>query len=321
MLRYAQQGVNRGGLGLWMGCLGWLIWAGAASGQGPDQPPGRRAGGEATGHRDTSPRLWRPVGQMAHQPLAECSGIVASRQYPGIFWVHNDSGHPPVLYAIRESGRLVAEIPVQGATNSDWEDIAIDDRGHLYVGDIGNNYGMFPVRSAYQIAEPDPYATPVRPARVLRRYKFSYPAERFNAEALFVRSGEVFIVSRQPSSQTRIMRLEAQPGKTTPLVEVGSLAVGAVAGADVSADGERLAVCTSTALTVFALDAQGRPRTDVPPAVVRYPSDSIEACCFDGEDVVLAAERRSIYRVSAADLAAGTRFRARPAPKQRRPKP
>ena len=58
-----------------------------------------------------------------------------------MFWTHNDGGGPKkqVLYAIDREGNTRAAFPVIGATFHDWEDIAIDDAGHLYLGDIGNN--------------------------------------------------------------------------------------------------------------------------------------------------------------------------------------
>ena len=315
MLISVQPGVNRRRIGLWIGCVGGLIWAGAAPGDESNPPLGQP--GEAAAKATASLPRWQPAGRMPPPTLAECSGIVASRRYPGIFWVHNDSGHRPSIYAVKESGELVAEVPVEGATNSDWEDIAADSRGLLYIGDIGNNFGIFPVRSVYQIAEPDPYAAPVRPARILRRFKYSYSGERFNAEGLFAHAGRLFVLSRQPSGRTAVYRLGARPGKTAPLVEVGSLPVAQVSGADVSKDGKRLAVCTPNALLVYDLDAEGVPNPDVQPLAVRYPCGSIEGCCFDAEDVVVASEKGSIYCVSAADLAAGTRFRPPPPPEKR----
>jgi len=255
---------------------------------------------------------WRPVGRIEHQPVSECSGIVASRRYPGIFWVHNDSGHGAVLYAIEASGRLVAEVPVPGATNSDWEDIAADQQGHLFIADTGNNFHVFPVRFVYQIEEPDPHADPVKPARVIKRHVFTYPAERFDSEALFVRAEGMFVLPRQGGRETDVLRLA--PGEGGKRVPQRATAVAArnLTGADLSPDGRRLLVCSAYAAWVFALDETGAVRKDVAPQTVRYPPGEIEACCFDGNDVLLVAESREIYRVAAADLAAGTRFRRPP---------
>ena len=125
----------------------------------------------------------------------------------------------------------MAEIPVPDAKNIDWEDIAIDDEGRLYVGDIGNNFGMFPARFIYVIQEPDPYAVPVKPAKVVQRHTYVFPEKRFDAEALVVRDGQMYVLPRQRSGPTIIYRLTpTKSGKFHP-EEVATLAVRDVAGA------------------------------------------------------------------------------------------
>ena len=97
------------------------------------------------------------VGRLVHPPIQESSGLVASRTHPGVFWTHNDSGNPPRLFAVRADGSLIREYVV-GAPNVDWEDIAADDKGRLYIGEIGNNGGLLPLRAVYRVEEPDPTA-------------------------------------------------------------------------------------------------------------------------------------------------------------------
>jgi hypothetical protein len=124
-----------------------------------------------------------PIGRLEHPAICEASGIVASRRYPGIFWVHNDSGNPPALFAVKRDGTLVREYTV-GAPNIDWEDIAIDDAGHLYLGDIGNNGGLLPIRSIYRIDEPDPAVKPEGPLRVTLASHYRFPgSSRANCQA------------------------------------------------------------------------------------------------------------------------------------------
>ena len=73
---------------------------------------------------------------MSDPRIKESSGVVASRRYAS--WTHNDGGGPKkqVLYAIDREGNTRASFSVIGVTLHDWEDIAIDDAGHLYFGDI-----------------------------------------------------------------------------------------------------------------------------------------------------------------------------------------
>lgn len=293
-------------------CLSVLLFGhGPAAGQNVD-PTGRAAAGDAASSSTPAVDVWRPIGRLDHEPIKECSGIVASRQYPGIFWVHNDSGHPPVLYAVTETGELVAEVRVEGATNADWEDIAADEAGHLYVGDIGNNFGIFPMRTVYRIDEPDPHASPVKPANVATKIRYGFDEDRFDAEGLCFRDGEILVVPRSRSAKTAIYHLKAADGGKYLPTQVGQLPIGSITGADISADGQRLAVCTPWALYVYPLDADGRLITDRRPQVARFPRSGVEACCFDGDDVLLASERRNIYRITAAQLAAGTRFQNPP---------
>src|SRR3954464_12793012 len=90
------------------------------------------------------------VGRLEHPAIREASGIVASRRHPGVFWVHNDSGNPNFLFAVRRDGTLIREYAIN-VPNVDWEDIALDDDGHLYLGDIGNNGARLPLRVVYRL--------------------------------------------------------------------------------------------------------------------------------------------------------------------------
>lgn len=203
---------------------------------------------------------------------------------------------------------MVAEIPVAGAKNTDWEDIAADDNGHLFVGDTGNNYKLFPSRSVYEFKEPDPYASPIKPVAAVQRWRYVFSGERFDAEALYVRAGQPFVLPRQRRQATDIFKLvPTKSGKWKP-EQVAALPVRDIVAADVSADGNSLLVCTPSMLRVYPLDERGVPSADGATLTVRYPFGNIEACCFDGSDVMLASENRDIYRVSSQDLSAGTRF-------------
>ena len=53
---------------------------------------------------DTPP--WQPTGKYIHPDIRESSGIVASRQFEGVYWTLNDSGNPATLYATKLNGRI-----------------------------------------------------------------------------------------------------------------------------------------------------------------------------------------------------------------------
>lgn len=69
--------------------------------------------------------------------IEESSGLVFYND--SIFITHNDSGDKPMLYFINVKGKLIHQVLIENANNVDWEDICSDGKGHLYIGDIGNN--------------------------------------------------------------------------------------------------------------------------------------------------------------------------------------
>src|SRR6516165_12535026 len=139
-------------------------------------------GAAGAGRADPGPL--EPLGRFEAGMIPEASGVVKSRRYPGIFWVHNDSGNAPLLFAVRADGRVVRRFRL-AVPNLDWEDIAIDDQGHLYLGDIGNNGGFLLVRGIYRIDEPDPSSTADEPLAARATVLYALPrSNQFDAEGL-----------------------------------------------------------------------------------------------------------------------------------------
>lgn len=297
----------------WAGMLAApVVWAQIGtdpSGSGSDasmQPTANQPGGGTP----SEPPRWQPIGRLDPERVREASGIVKSRRYPDIFWTHGDSLNPAVLFAFRLDGELVAEVPVPEAPNTDWEDIAIDDNGHLYIGDLGNNFGLFAWRFVYVVNEPDPFADPPIPAKVTARYRYGFDEDRFDAESLFVVGSRKFIIDKPRSGAATMFELmEESPGtlKPTPMVQ---LPLAMATGADISPDGKLLVVCAIRQARVFRMDDQLRPLTSRPLGGVVYPRGQIEACCFDGSDLVFLDENGRIYKVTQAEWEANTAFAA-----------
>ncbi|WP_313093515.1 hypothetical protein [Chryseobacterium flavum] len=70
--------------------------------------------------------------------LKEVSGITLSKDKK-ITWVIEDKGNKNSIYGLNSEGQLLAQIPVENAENTDWEDIISDAQGNIYIGDFGNN--------------------------------------------------------------------------------------------------------------------------------------------------------------------------------------
>ena len=98
------------------------------------------------------------IGHLGDAHLRETSGLAVSRRHAGRYWVHNDSGDGPFVYAIDAQGRLAGIVQVDGVMSIDWEDIASferDGKAYLLIGDIGDNLGLRPQYELIAIEEPE----------------------------------------------------------------------------------------------------------------------------------------------------------------------
>ncbi len=199
------------------------------------------------------------VGRLTQPRLAESSGLVASRKYPGVYWSINDSGHPPMLFAVDAKGKGIGRISLTGATNIDWEDIAIDAGGTLYIGDFGNNSRRRKVLTIYAVGEPDPKGKD-KTAAVKCKYRFRYPPGHgpFDCEAMFVRKGWAYLITKEtPRARLYRVRLDgASAGEKTLQAEYLGLLGGAqwVTAADICPAGRRIAVLSYLGIWVYQLD-------------------------------------------------------------------
>ncbi len=228
------------------------------------------------------------VAVVAHPPLNEISGIIRSRTYPGVWWVLNDSGDVPRLFAIDAHGQPImpgwledkyyaqdfAEgkepwpgVPMLNSANVDWEDIAIDD-GTLYIADVGNNGNARRDLGVYVVNEPNP--TAIDRARPTRYLPIAYPDQdayppedwRFDCESVFVHAGKLYFLTKYRADRrwdkitygTSLYRLD-----TTATDAVNTLTLVSrledlrivPTGADLSPDGRRLAVLSYDGVWVF----------------------------------------------------------------------
>jgi len=178
-------------------------------------------------------QLLEKTGSVTFGPISEMSGIVKSKQYDDVYWVHNDSGDKSRLFALDANWKVIIPPFMQGdyastsmqhvkseanskkkgwpgntieaASNIDWEDITTDG-DMLYVADMGNNGNARRDLGVYVIPEPNPTAT-----KDIRALKFlpvrfpeqqRYPAQNwhYDTESIFHSDGSLYFISkhRQP---------------------------------------------------------------------------------------------------------------------------
>jgi hypothetical protein len=248
---------------------------------------------------------FEPLGRFDLREIPESSGIVGSRRHPGVFWVHNDSGNPATLFAVDRRGRILNRFPI-AAPNVDWEDVAIDDRGRLYVGDVGNNGGRLPIRMIYRLDEPDPGKPAAGPIKPTAATFYAMPADdRFDAEAFVVDGDRAIVVTKRFDGREAELR-EVPLDPAAPLLRpasarrVGVLPrfVEPATGADLSADGRLLAVCGNRATRVYErADGRSWDSLRLLAEVVHEPLGT-EGVAWDGMDLIHVSEGRGVDRIA-----------------------
>ncbi len=266
-------------------------------------------------------------GRYESREIDEPSGLVASRRQPGLFWTHNDSGDTPRLFAVTGDGKLIAEFSVIGASAKDWEAIAIDDQGRLYIGDIGNNLNRRRDLVIYRV--PEPQIEIGRPARsgVLTTdmsIEFYYPEQKafpdlgmlnFDAEAIFWSANEsgsrLYLLTKHRSDQKTVLyRVEAKDiGRPQAASRIGAFDVGGdpdlyggrVTGAALSRDARYLAVLTYHAVFIFQRPPAGenylahlKNRIDLEQGVTQQ----VEAIAWDRNALLITNEQGFVFRLS-----------------------
>ncbi len=152
--------------------------------------------------------------------LTEISGLTPSRRAAGGYWVNNDSGDAPRLFALDEDGRRLGTLHIDGVEARDWEDIAsfeYDGRAWLLIADTGDNYSQRDDVRLHLLPEPDPADFAVQSSLHLRptvTLRFSYEDGPRDCEGVTVSpvTGEILLLSKRttpPVLYTLPLQLEA----------------------------------------------------------------------------------------------------------------
>lgn len=254
-----------------------------------------------------SAQAWEPEVRWHVPGLVEPSGLVISRQHEDLLWTLNDSGGGPELFALRFSGALVGRVRVKGADNRDWESIAIDDKGRLYIGDFGDNRSDRRDLTVYVVKEPDP--TRDRTVKVEKRVRFSFRdrdekrgknGSAFDVEASFFGDERLHILTKERgTARTSLYRFkplrhkERQKLRAREIAPVDAL----VTGAELHPDQLRLAILTYDSIIVYQRAEPGTPFFSEPPQYSRIEVGQAEGIAWDGEDLLVCNEQLELHRI------------------------
>lgn len=201
--------------------------------------------GHATGHDGER-------GVIVDSRIPESSALAYSTVHRGLVYTVNDSGHPPVVYAISvRTGAVVGTARLSGVRAMDPEALAIGADMRLYVADIGDNDSNRDFVSLYRLPQPGRG----RHAVVPTTFRLRYPHAAYDAEALVVdpvTERLVILTKDLASGAAYALPTSLRADRVNPLQRLPGVRVpGLVTDASAVPDADAVVVRTYTALYVY----------------------------------------------------------------------
>lgn len=195
------------------------------------------------------------TGTIESPDIDEASGLAASRKNPYVLWTHNDKGGFARVFAMNIDGSHLGNYYLSGASNRDWEDIAVgpgpdDGLDYIYVGDIGDNDSQYTSIKVYRVPEPqvDSEQSPVTIILTgVETITLQYPDGPRDAETLMVDpvTKDIYIISKRDSFSRVYRAPYPQSTTTTTTMEYKcELPWDRAAGGDISLGGDKIIVRT-----------------------------------------------------------------------------
>lgn len=239
--------------------------------------------------------------------LEENSGIQSYTE--NSIWLIEDNGNKDELYQLNLKGEITNQLKVKNAKNNDWEDLARDAEGNLYIGDFGNNENAKKGLIIYKISNPEKE----KGAKIeAEKIKFNYPEQKkfppkkeklyYDAEAFFHWGNFLYIITKnrtRPYNGKALIYKVPDTKGTYEAELVGELITCneqnncSITAADISKDGKKIVLLSYGYLwliTDFSFDDFSKGRLEKIDLELRT---QLEAVCFKNDSTLLISDERS----------------------------
>jgi len=242
------------------------------------------------------------IGRLDKQKVVESSGLEIADVEDDL-WTHGDGGNTAKLYRVTQQGDLLQTLDLAPLTNIDWEDLARDETGHLYLGDFGNNQNKRRNLAIYRLDGPDFRQVDTIHFRYPDQHEFPPKKARrnFDCEAFFFLqdSLHLFTKNRGEGNWVKEYVLPARPGRFTARLADSIQLKTWVTSADISPDGRTVALLGYGHVYLIARQP-GQKLFDGVKSCLPIPSSGqAEALVFvNNHDFVFSNEKGKLYKAT-----------------------
>jgi hypothetical protein len=235
---------------------------------------------------------------ITHPPMKESSGLAASKRYPGVIWSHADGDggrNKQFLFAMRTNGAYINAFQV-AASFIDWEDIAADGEGNLYLADTGSDGISRSHVKIHRVREPNP--DNLKKVQVERTWYARFPGRRQNCEAFFVLGGRGYLVTKgELAGRVAIYDFAlAARAESILLQRVTTVDIpGDVTAATISSDSSRLALLTDDGPVVYMINGDVSAIRSSVGYHRPFRNTLIEGATFAGDGLLVSSEAGELF--------------------------
>lgn len=256
-----------------------------------------------------------PMGKFPSK-LKEVSGMEITQD--GEIWVIEDSGNKDHVYLVDQEGDIKKSLEIDHAKNEDWEDLAMDNNGNLYIGDFGNNGNDRKNLVIYKVHKDEMGKKEPNAEKI----EFKYPEQKefppkkenlyFDTEGFFHLDDHLYIFTknrtRPYSGKTWIYRVPDKEGDYKAEF-LGDLFLCSdqdhcsVTGADISPDGKTIALLSYGYIFLLTdFDAPNFTNASIKIIDINTPTQTESICFVDNRTLFIADEQnnhggRKLYRL------------------------
>ncbi|MFX0556439.1 hypothetical protein ACOCEA_06550 [Maribacter sp. CXY002] len=239
--------------------------------------------------------------------LDENSGIISFKD--STVWVIEDNGNKDEIYKVDFTGEILKTLKVKNGDNDDWEDLAKDSLGNVYIADIGNNQNERKNLTIYKIPNPE-----IEPGDKIdaKKIEFNYPEQKefppkddallYDAEALFHHKNKLFIITKNRSNpftgDAYIYSVPDKPG-TYNATLVGKINLCSdwktcqITGVDISPNGDKIVALSYGKLFVFTEFGWDDFSKGKIVEIDLETRTQLESVCFLNDTTLLLSDERS----------------------------
>jgi hypothetical protein len=197
----------------------------------------------------------KSTGTVQGNYAKELSGMAASRENQGLYWVHNDGKNSTDIYLLDSLGKRRGTALLTNIATQDCEDIATGKgpdaaKNYLYLADIGDNLGDYSTHFIYRIEEPK---LPLNASgnedltfNSIEKLSFAYPNNaKPNAETLMLDPITKDLLILTKANNTGLLYRFPYPQSTTAtttLTLVAELDIDKATAGDISSDGKEILI-------------------------------------------------------------------------------